>query len=591
MNRKDIKLNNKSRNDQNIDNQQQQQQQQQQYHQIQQQQQPQINNDPISRFNLDNHIIPLSKNKSLLLFQREDYLYFHGKILIKSLIGDIDIYGFNINSCLKKYYPVYSPFCSPALSISCHSNTLFYLKDIINNNNTSNSALPDSIIKELESKQQSIDPTTQFSCIAIIKHLSENCENSKMFMKRKVEVFKNNSVDQFYPLYKPDYSVQPLIISQQWIDIIDYEFLSTNKIPSILSCGDKNVGKSTFNRVLVNKLLQKFSHIIYIDTDTGQTEFTPSGLVYIDIINEPLLGPPFTHCKKDVLKSYFFGDTSPKSNPEYYITLVNQVIASYQSIKAKYPNIPVVLNTNGWTKSLGLFLLQEIIKSFQPQSIIHLYNSHSINQHQQGIIFDQNEIDQLNQGTKLIMTPSIAPHGLPSLNIGSSQTRNLMFSNYFGTETTSLLDQVPYQVPWKIFKVKVLTGQVPPSQTMYALNASLVGICLEGPEYKDLSFKLSHKVPTIINGDIQITECVGLGIIRSIDMEHGLFYILTPIPLDTLSKSNTLLKGTLDIPPTALSVSVSSTGSIIVPYNQLDVLSSYGTGADTMNRSKKYRND
>ena len=45
----------------------------------------------------------------------------------------------------------------------------------------------------------------------------------------------------------------------------------------ILVCGSKNVGKSSFAKLLVNSLLNHASAVGYMDTDLGQPEFTPPG--------------------------------------------------------------------------------------------------------------------------------------------------------------------------------------------------------------------------------------------------------------------------------------------------------------------------
>ncbi len=42
-------------------------------------------------------------------------------------------------------------------------------------------------------------------------------------------------------------------------------------------CGSKNVGKSTFARLLVNSLLNAHPHVAFLDIDCGQPEFTCPG--------------------------------------------------------------------------------------------------------------------------------------------------------------------------------------------------------------------------------------------------------------------------------------------------------------------------
>ncbi|KAG9352740.1 hypothetical protein JZ751_017316 [Albula glossodonta] len=59
--------------------------------------------------------------------------------------------------------------------------------------------------------------------------------------------------------------------------------------PVIVVCGGKNAGKSTFNRNLINILLNLFASVNYQECDLGQTEFTPLGCLSLSTITEPLL--------------------------------------------------------------------------------------------------------------------------------------------------------------------------------------------------------------------------------------------------------------------------------------------------------------
>ncbi|KAI1890695.1 hypothetical protein AGOR_G00156290 [Albula goreensis] len=60
--------------------------------------------------------------------------------------------------------------------------------------------------------------------------------------------------------------------------------------PVIVVCGGKNAGKSTFNRNLINIMLNHFASVNYLECDLGQMEFTPLGCLSLSTIIEPLLG-------------------------------------------------------------------------------------------------------------------------------------------------------------------------------------------------------------------------------------------------------------------------------------------------------------
>ena len=78
---------------------------------------------------------------------------------------------------------------------------------------------------------------------------------------------------------------------------------SENKNPRLVVAGGKGVGKSTFTRFIINRLLQSnkkmdstpISTVLYIDLDPGQAEFTIPGCLSITKVTRPILGPNFCH--------------------------------------------------------------------------------------------------------------------------------------------------------------------------------------------------------------------------------------------------------------------------------------------------------
>lgn len=83
-------------------------------------------------------------------------------------------------------------------------------------------------------------------------------------------------------------SPKPLTCPPSWASLL-------NNITSgtVMVCGAKNTGKSTFTRMLTNSWL---SHgVSYVDTDVGQGEFVPPGVMSVTAVTEPLLSPPVCH--------------------------------------------------------------------------------------------------------------------------------------------------------------------------------------------------------------------------------------------------------------------------------------------------------
>lgn len=67
--------------------------------------------------------------------------------------------------------------------------------------------------------------------------------------------------------------------------------------PTIVLAGPKGAGKSSLARLLVNRLLNNHPVVAYLDTDCGQPELTPPGMMSVTLLTQPLLGPPSTHLR------------------------------------------------------------------------------------------------------------------------------------------------------------------------------------------------------------------------------------------------------------------------------------------------------
>ena len=153
-------------------------------------------------------------------------------------------------------------------------------------------------------------------------------------------------------------------------------FTSTSASKTLI-CGAKGVGKSTYLRYLVNKTLtdnkhkQKHIHnaVAVLDIDCGQPEFSPPGLLSITIITKPLLSPPPANLTTSHAKAYFFGDVTSKNDPVKYTALVAKLVAFYHS---SLSHLPLIVNTDGWVKSLGYNLLCSVIGIISPSNIVQI---------------------------------------------------------------------------------------------------------------------------------------------------------------------------------------------------------------------------
>lgn len=145
---------------------------------------------------------------------------------------------------------------------------------------------------------------------------------------------------------------------------------------------------------------------------------------------------------------------------------------------------------------------------------------------------------------------------------GSPELRAMSLFQYFagivpglGRPDTSLriTHQDVFKIPWDSVGIFIDGERIDPLQCLYLLNVSLVGLLVD----PDRSFESSpgtvavdgaiYDCPRLLSAAPNC-PCVGLGLIRSIDVEKRLFYLVTPLPLELLRPVNGLFRGTLEVP-------------------------------------------
>ncbi|KAJ3921040.1 hypothetical protein F5877DRAFT_65230 [Lentinula edodes] len=94
----------------------------------------------------------------------------------------------------------------------------------------------------------------------------------------------------------------------------------------------------------------------------GQSEFTPAGLIALTLVSDPVLGPPWTH-RSVPLRAHFIGAFSPKGCPGLYVEGVRDLVRFWgEEIcwGGTKSAVPLVVNTMGWAKGLGVDLMKRI---------------------------------------------------------------------------------------------------------------------------------------------------------------------------------------------------------------------------------------
>ncbi|CAH2042170.1 unnamed protein product, partial [Iphiclides podalirius] len=339
--------------------------------------------------------------------------------------------------------------------------------------------------------------------------------------------------------------------SPNWDQVIDCG--KSEKSRGIV-CGGKGAGKSTFLRFYVNQLLSQ-GPVLVIDLDPGQCEFTVAGSVSATIVNEPLLGPNFTHLKKPEIMLNL-GIISAMDNPRRYVNAVDSLIN--RCLESDELNgMPWIVNTMGMCNAIGLKFMCFIIQRVQPTFLLQIelqalkknfeYRLTSQKVEELCVDFRGDRLfSKMPQGGQLSYSYLIAPAETyrTNKNAGSDNhvlaprdERYLNFLAYFGElvniyKTADLLGITPYVVRMQDLCVATNVKLHSDSVTK-VLNGKVVALCQQStrPDKAAKVFTLGDK-PLL---------CHGHGLIRGIDYEKDEVYIITPIPPQDLCLVNIIM--------------------------------------------------
>ncbi|OCH87094.1 hypothetical protein OBBRIDRAFT_814272 [Obba rivulosa] len=367
--------------------------------------------------------------------------------------------------------------------------------------------------------------------------------------------------------------------------------------------GARNSGKSTFARTLLNRLsiihVRRYRRVAYLDCDVGQSEFTPGGMVALNVLDRPQFGPPFTH-PSIPYASHYIGATSPRSSPSHYLDAIQALIQTYNldiqhaildddagssgAADARIADhIPLVVNTMGWTKGLGSDLARRIEEMLEPSDIFEF----EVPVPEDAWAAERPHVGGASQDGVTLHALEAVPPSVLSNYYTAADHRTLSVLSYFhavfpqpepsvqlrSVTATSwstslpLCARPPYEVDWTVaFDRVVLTGagmeDVVPSEIERVLNGAVVALVSREPGTLDadedavadadaedgsgpINYKQGAPPPSP-----STSKCVGLALIRSIApaTQASVLHMLTPVPPSLLSDCRTLVKGELELP-------------------------------------------
>ncbi|KAK4553407.1 Polynucleotide 5'-hydroxyl-kinase grc3 [Recurvomyces mirabilis] len=363
---------------------------------------------------------------------------------------------------------------------------------------------------------------------------------------------------------------------------------STARLVHIMAIGAKSSGKSTFNRILCNALstTQSARKVLYLDLDPGQPEFGPPGQISLVEVSAPMLGPSFTHTASTeqtlykILRSNTLAATSFKDDARNYVSCAKELIRHADRRQT------LIVNACGWVSGLGASVTRELADAL---SISHLALLEPLDASLVESLRDAcPDASFLPLARQTVRPSSRTPAELRSMQTmayfharpdhpaehtrwsskGISAWRSWIVQ-YDGSDA-SLRAIVSYgQQPHPDFLAEVLDGSLvalvqvetspnddtlPLTQADRGTTSKATGVERTNQGLPYLPSTPSGTSPTL---DSHNSSCLGLALVRGIDILQRTLHLLTPLADHAVaslldSKQLVLVRGNFDPPEWAL---------------------------------------
>ncbi|KAI5922951.1 hypothetical protein F4810DRAFT_670936 [Camillea tinctor] len=297
-------------------------------------------------------------------------------------------------------------------------------------------------------------------------------------------------------------SLQDLVSPPEWNREIAKLLTKSNIKPlSVMVTGPKSSGKSTFGKLLANRLVTNPSTVskrrepqavAILDLDPGQPEYCVAGQMALVLLTEPVLEPSFCHplptsgCR--IIRSHALASVSPASDHELYIEAATDLITHYQNILASYP---LIINTPGWIQGTGLELLTSLITNLRPSTVVYMSQAGPVE-----------TVESLQEACKTSDFSTLPSQTIQYVSRTAAHLRSMQTQSYFHAEpkssnndkyslqwfTKPLTNVPPWQVKYKgedcgIFGIMCYDYQTTPGLLADAINGTiLAAVEVENPK-------------------------------------------------------------------------------------------------------------
>lgn len=292
-----------------------------------------------------------------------------------------------------------------------------------------------------------------------------------------------------------------------------------------------------------------------------------------------MMGPPFTHLMIPD-ESFYLGTSNGSEVPFIYCKAI-QNLKFNQSDK----NIPIVINTMGWMTGLGLEFIINALQVFKPSHVLAFMapenNEDTIRKCLISNSFGSNVALNPEEADKVYVRYMGNPVGDgPRGKHSPSDQRNLAYWSYFfgnfNESSFFVIDRFDFSQLSSLRPVVVPLSNVQLVSTSrefdlfdlirtrdnsdrFKLLESWLLMRVVGFAVDEKFEKIGRWINLIPNGKVsRVAEmkCPGVGLVRSIirvSETRVHLHLLTPLPISILSKVNTLILGSLQLPLPLLS--------------------------------------
>ncbi|CAK9819927.1 Polynucleotide 5'-hydroxyl-kinase NOL9 [Anthophora plagiata] len=328
------------------------------------------------------------RNKVVVIMSDRGKFCFTGKLVVRVLYGAIEAYGYVItteNDSIEIYSPRGYSNVSIETSEKCSENskvdiwTALSLEGIDRyerNKLTTDieqlqPGMAVAVLSNLETKlTRFLKVYYPFRLFPRIRNPSYNCWTNP---RRAEEILQSN-------VYIGDVACKELIADPRVTQEITEKMLNRwreNQWSCALIAGGKSVGKSTTTRYLINSLLPVSKMVVLVDVDPGQTECTPPGCISYSVIEQPLMGPNFTHLRIPAFQLYI-GDVNVSRCITRYIEGMKMLMDRLSNCPI-LSRLPVVINTMGFTYGIGWDIIMFTVKLIRPSFVVQIMSEKSKN--------------------------------------------------------------------------------------------------------------------------------------------------------------------------------------------------------------------